>query len=112
MIQIYYVQNVDDTTETVPFTTREAARNWAVLEWEHIEEMDSAECSISFRPATNSDIANLRTSGSDYTTENVELLVVDGNPGHPEYKDDGYWFIHTVTVYENTDEATEEVFGG
>lgn len=111
MITTYYVRNVDDSTETVPFTTREAAREWAILEWEYIEEMDSAECSLSFRPITEVEIAAMLGSDLDYTTENVELLIVDGHPGHPEYKDDGYWFIHTVTVYESTDEAAKAVFG-
>ncbi|HEV2175221.1 MAG TPA: hypothetical protein VGR71_16730 [Nitrospira sp.] len=113
-ITIYEAGNVDDPTESVPFTSREAARDFVVLEFEHVEETDTAELSFTFQPPEEEMLRNYFGSAAFPVTD-YEFFVVTALHGDPkswgQTTPEGlswYHFVRTVTVYDTAEEAYEK----
>lgn len=116
MITTYTAASIDSEDEGVPFTTREAARDWAVLEFEAIYEVDTAALRFEWRPANPEHLS--RYFGPDIATgrqHDYEFMVVTELLGTPESwevtKDELSWdlFIRTDSIFESAEEASQQL---
>jgi len=101
MIEIFAAGNVDNDNpaENVPFSTREEARLFCQLEFEHERQTDSANFAVTFQRPTEEQIRKLTVCGA---ADMHEFLVLSTG----EKTEDGswYWFVRTEEVYEDVSE--------
>lgn len=104
MLEIFYASATDGETAPVPFTTREEARLFVQLEYENVNNEDSANFGITFEKPTEAQLSQFIVGATE--PDMYEFMVLSSTVLSKEAASGSwYWFIRTDEVYETVDEA-------
>lgn len=109
--EIFWAGDVDSEDESVPFSNRDAARAWAVIEFEAVYEIDTAELRFEWQKPT----PELLTRYGLSERSEFEFMVVTELRGTPESwgetAEQLSWslFVRSESVYDSVEEANEHV---